>query len=246
MAQNSNTIWTWVIIIIVLIIVIALGWWWYASQQGLLTNTVTTTQTQSSQKDITAFSLAGLNPPVDGTIDNNAHAITLTVPKGTDITKLSPTITVSPSAAVSPVSLVIQDFTNPVTYSVMAEDGSTQTYTVTVVIATDSVKISSKTGIGQFLTDAKGMTLYYFLTDVKGSGKSACTGDCITLWPPFYTNNIIVSSPLNATNFSIVTRDDGQQQLAYKGWPVYYYSKDINAGDVNGQGIGKVWYVIKP
>ena len=244
MAQNSAT--TWIIVIIIIIVVILLGWWYFSTQSS---STTTTSTTQSSEKSITAFSFDGLTPVVQATIDDVNHTIMLTVPKGTNVTKLTPTITVSNNATVSPASGAQQDFTNPVTYTVTAQDSSTQAYTVTVTVSTtaaDSVSISSKTGIGQFLTDTKGMTLYYFLTDKKGSGKSACTGSCATLWPPFSTANIMVSTPLKTSDFSMVTRTDNQQQLAYKGWPLYYYANDTTAGDVKGEGIGKVWYAIKP
>ena len=85
---------------------------------------------RSSAKEITTFTFGGLNPAVAGTIDGSD--ITVTVPSGTDVTSLSPTVVVSPEATVSPASGTAQDFTSPVTYTVTAEDGSTTTYTVTV------------------------------------------------------------------------------------------------------------------
>jgi cytoskeletal protein RodZ len=151
----------------VAIIIIGLGWWYFAMQSTTTstpttTNTTTTQPTQSSQKVITSFSFAALSPKVTVSINSPTNTIMATVPKGTNVTTLTPTIVVSDLATVSPASGKVQDFTNPVTYTVTAQDGSTQAYTVTVAIATDSVKISSKAAIGQFLTDAKGMTLYYF------------------------------------------------------------------------------------
>ncbi len=210
MSQKSTI--TWIIVVIVVIVIIILGWWWYSASQSPSTSNTPTQSTQTSQALITSFSLVGgLNPTADGVIDNNNSAIMLEVPKGTDVTKLTPTIVVSNGGTVSPASGMMEDFTNPVTYTVTGQDGSTQTYTVTVTIATDSVSVSSKTGIGQFLVDAKSMTLYYFLTDTKGSGQSACTGSCATLWPPFYAANVVVSTPLKTSDFSMVTRTDGQQ-----------------------------------
>ena len=85
---------------------------------------------RSSAKEITTFTFGSLSPAVAGTIDDND--ITVTVPSGTDVTSLSPTVVVSPEATVSPASGTAQDFTSPVTYTVTAEDGSTATYTVTV------------------------------------------------------------------------------------------------------------------
>ena len=80
----------------------------------------------SSAKDITGFTFGGLNPEVTGTI--NGTNITATVPNGTDVTALIPTITVSSDATVLPASTVAQDFTNPVTYTVTAQDGTILNY----------------------------------------------------------------------------------------------------------------------
>jgi Fibronectin type III domain. len=84
----------------------------------------------SSEKDITAFTITGQSgsSTISGTI-------AVTMPFGTDVTALTPSITVSPSATVSPTSDTAQDFTSPVTYTVTAADTSTETYTVTVTVA---------------------------------------------------------------------------------------------------------------
>ena len=37
---------------------------------------------------------------------------------------------------------------------------------------------------GEIVVDGKGMSVYYFTKDVKDSGKSNCTGDCLVKWPP--------------------------------------------------------------
>ncbi len=138
MAQDSNTTTTWIIVIVVIIIIIALGWWYFAQQNAATTVTTTpspSAQVQSSAKYIMSFSFSGLTPAVSATIDNTNYTVTATVPKGTDLTKLTPTITVSDNATVVPASGTQQDFTNPVTYTVTAQDGSTQQYTVTVKAA---------------------------------------------------------------------------------------------------------------
>lgn len=81
---------------------------------------------QSGQKEITGFQING----VQGIISGNA--ITVELPEGTDLTALTPQITVSDKAAVSPSGGSALDFTSPVKYTVTAEDGTTQIYTVTV------------------------------------------------------------------------------------------------------------------
>ncbi|MDR3519414.1 MAG: DUF5011 domain-containing protein [Candidatus Pacebacteria bacterium] len=90
---------------------------------------------QSSLKTITAFDFSNLTPIVSGVVDETNHAISLTVPYGTDITTLVPMITISDKASISPTTNTSQDFTNPVTYKITAEDGSTQNYVVNVTVA---------------------------------------------------------------------------------------------------------------
>ncbi len=89
----------------------------------------------SSSKAISDFSFSGFTPEVSGTIDEVAHTVALTVPFGTGLTTIIPTISVSVGATSSPASGVLQDFTNPVEYFITAEDGSTQIYTVTATTA---------------------------------------------------------------------------------------------------------------
>jgi predicted lipoprotein with Yx(FWY)xxD motif len=99
----------------------------------------------------------------------------------------------------------------------------------------------SKT-LGNYLVDQKGMTLYIFDKD-KEAGKSACNGGCANLWAPFAPE----AGQAKATEpLSIITRDDGTKQYAYKGKPLYYYDKDSKAGDTRGDAVGKVWWVAKP
>ncbi len=90
-------------------------------------------------KAITAFNFKGLTPNVTGTVNEASKTIALTVPYGTYVTSLVPTITHT-GASVSPNTGVAQNFTNPVTYTVTAADSSTQQYTVTVTVAADPAK----------------------------------------------------------------------------------------------------------
>jgi hypothetical protein len=91
----------------------------------------------SSVKQITAFSFASLTPNVSGSIDETNHVISLTVPFGTSVTALVPTIVISDKASISPSNNTAQNFSSPVTYTVTAENSSTQNYVVTVTVAPD-------------------------------------------------------------------------------------------------------------
>ena len=87
--------------------------------------------------------------------------------------------------------------------------------------------------------DAKGMTLYMF--DKDAGGKSVCNGPCATNWPPLMAGTAAASG-----DYSVVMRDDGAKQLAYKGKPLYYWVKDSKPGDKTGDGFNGVWRVAAP
>jgi predicted lipoprotein with Yx(FWY)xxD motif len=92
------------------------------------------------------------------------------------------------------------------------------------------------------LTNAAGMTLYTFDKDAAGSGKSACNGPCAGNWPP-----LMAAADAKASgDYTIVTRDDGGRQWAYKGRPLYGWVKDAKPGDRTGDGFNGVWHVAKP
>jgi predicted lipoprotein with Yx(FWY)xxD motif len=87
-----------------------------------------------------------------------------------------------------------------------------------------------------------GMTLYTFDRDTMGSGKSVCNGPCATNWPPLMAN----TSDNASGDWSVVTRDDGMRQWAFRGKPVYYWAKDSKPGDRTGDGFNNAWRLAKP
>ncbi len=109
----------------------------------------------------------------------------------------------------------------------------------------DTVKTAA-TSLGTILTDSQGKSLYFFADDIPSSGISTCSGKCLSFWPVFYSASPVVSAPLAASDFSVITRADGTSQTTYKGWPLYYFSKDASAGDLKGENIQGNWSVAKP
>lgn len=92
------------------------------------------------------------------------------------------------------------------------------------------------------LVNADGMTLYTFDRDVAGSGKSTCNGPCAANWPP-----LAAAADASASgDWSIVTRDDGGKQWAYKGKPLYRWIKDQKPGDRTGDGFNNAWRLARP
>lgn len=90
------------------------------------------------------------------------------------------------------------------------------------------------------LVNTGGMTVYTFDKDVAGSGKSVCNGPCLALWPAVAAGDTVPVGP-----YSVVTRDDGAKQLAYKGKPLYLYSADTQAGERKGNNFKNIWHVVK-
>jgi len=93
------------------------------------------------------------------------------------------------------------------------------------------------------MTNATGWTLYLRKSDNQTAGTSSCTGACITSWPAFYATSLTLPQGFDQNDFKLVPRADGIKQLAYYGWPLYYYHNDKAAGDTVGQGAGSVWFV---
>ena len=92
---------------------------------------------------------------------------------------------------------------------------------------------------GSVMTDSAGMTLYTF--DKDAGGKSTCSGPCAANWPP-----LLVAGDAKASgDWSIVARDDGSKQWAFKGKPLYHWSKDQKPGDMTGDGFNGVWHAVK-
>ena len=92
------------------------------------------------------------------------------------------------------------------------------------------------------LTGSNGMSLYIFDKDAAGNGKSVCNDGCAANWPPL----LAMSGDTASGDYTIVTRDDGKKQWAFRGKPLYYWAKDQKPGDKTGDGFNNVWRVAKP
>lgn len=95
---------------------------------------------------------------------------------------------------------------------------------------------------GDALVGPTGMTLYVFDRDAAGSGKSVCNGACATNWPPLKAS----AGDKARGDYSVITRDDGQLQWAFKGKPLYHWAKDSKPGDRTGDGFNQVWHTARP
>jgi predicted lipoprotein with Yx(FWY)xxD motif len=107
---------------------------------------------------------------------------------------------------------------------------------------------ATNTSLGSIVVDGSGRTLYLFAKDTKGT--STCSGACAHFWPPFTaTHKPALGSGVPASAISLAKRADGKKQVIFAGHPLYYFSGDHSAGQMNGQGIdefGAKWFAVTP
>jgi predicted lipoprotein with Yx(FWY)xxD motif len=119
----------------------------------------------------------------------------------------------------------------------------------TTTQAVGQATVSTKTGgLGTYLADADGRTLYLFEKDTGTT--STCSGACASAWPPFLTTGApSAAGAAKADLIGTTTRDDDTVQVTYAGHPLYYYSGDSAPGDTKGQDVeafGAEWYALGP
>ena len=114
--------------------------------------------------------------------------------------------------------------------------------------AKGAVVSTAKTNLGRIIVKSNGRTLYLFGKD--RNGKSACSGQCATFWPPLITSGKPrVTSGARASLVGTTRRADGRLQVTYNHHPLYTFVKDTKAGQTNGEGVsafGAVWDAVSP
>ena len=103
-----------------------------------------------------------------------------------------------------------------------------------------------QTNLGQILVSAKGLTLYLFMKD--RNGRSACSGTCVTYWPPLMNAAKLTVGPgVKRALVGTTKRTDGRLQVTYNKHPLYTFALDKRAGQTKGQGssnFGAKWYAV--
>jgi predicted lipoprotein with Yx(FWY)xxD motif len=113
-------------------------------------------------------------------------------------------------------------------------------------VASVAVKTMS-TSKGLVLVNAAGLTLYWFAMDTPT--QSNCTGSCTSYWPPVMGTAVAATGTSLPHGFGTIKRAKGQEQVTYDGHPLYTYTGDTAAGQLNGNGInvsGGLWWAITP
>ena len=107
------------------------------------------------------------------------------------------------------------------------------------------ISVVEDPALGKILVGAKGMTLYMFTKDE--ANKSNCAGDCLVKWPPLLTmGKPVLGDGVDASLVGSAALADGTKIVTYNGMPLYYWVNDKAAGDVTGQKVGDVWFVVSP
>lgn len=110
------------------------------------------------------------------------------------------------------------------------------------LVATDDGRI------GTYLADSEGFTLYRFDNDTTNPPASNCAGECAETWPRVlltWPASVYVQG-VDPSTVSYIELENGECQLTVNNWPVYYFANDRAPGDVNGHGVGDVWFAIAP
>lgn len=130
---------------------------------------------------------------------------------------------------------------------------STQVSTTTSVVTKTAsalgytVNIAYKSGIGFYLTNATGFTLYFRSTDTPNSGTTTCnTAVCEKNWPVFYAATLNLPPGLNASSFATMTAYNNTKITTYDGYPLFYWISDSAPGAATGQGIGSFYACTVP
>ncbi len=100
---------------------------------------------------------------------------------------------------------------------------------------------------GPYMVGPEGMTLYVFTRDSLDT--SVCTERCLENWPALTVESAdaLTTDPAIPGEFGTITReDDGTTQVTYNGWPLYYWAHDEAPGDMTGEGVGGVWWIVPP
>ncbi len=92
------------------------------------------------------------------------------------------------------------------------------------------------------LVTKDGFSLYVFDNDIAGSGQSVCNQPCSNVFPPYVAG----AKDSAKGDMSLINRQDGSKQWAYKGRPLYRFYADDRPGQQGGDGINRnLWHIAR-
>jgi predicted lipoprotein with Yx(FWY)xxD motif len=159
-------------------------------------------------------------------------------------------LTLNYKALTSVLVVLTVIFAGATAYMVAYPAKSAQTFTSTVTVAgsaSNAVGIAYKQGIGFYLVNGTGFTLYYRTSDKPNSGTTTCVSStCEKNWPAFYRSSLVLATGLNASSFAVITPYNSTKIVTYGGYPLYYWTFDAKPGDTTGQGVGQFYVATVP
>jgi predicted lipoprotein with Yx(FWY)xxD motif len=108
----------------------------------------------------------------------------------------------------------------------------------------EAIVTTASSPLGDILVGEGGFTVYGFTPDEGGT--PTCVDECAASWPPVLLESADVPAGLDPDVFSVVEYPEGGFVLRAGEWPLYYFAGDRAAGDVNGQGVNDIWFVVDP
>lgn len=149
-----------------------------------------------------------------------------------------------PETGATPTSSVAEP---AVTEPAVTEPAATEPVTTQAATAAEEAEISVATDpeLGEILVGNGGMTLYMYTID--GPDQVNCSGDCLVNWPPLVTQgNPVLGEGVDPALVGTAELPDGSLIVTYNQMPLYFWINDLKPGDVTGQDVGGVWYVVSP
>jgi predicted lipoprotein with Yx(FWY)xxD motif len=110
--------------------------------------------------------------------------------------------------------------------------------------AAGAVLRTSDSALGTIVVAGSGRTVYVFDKDTAAGGTSSCSGACLQKWPAVAADAADPAVDGVTGKVGTITRDDGTMQVTLGGMPLYTYAGDSDPGDVTGQGVQGVWWVV--
>jgi predicted lipoprotein with Yx(FWY)xxD motif len=148
------------------------------------------------------------------------------------------------------VALALTTLSVPMMFGVTSSEAQTKP---AAPAATKKPSISigvASSKLGNIMVDDKGLSLYMFTPDARNV--SNCEAACLTAWPPIMLGkddtlaDVELTGGLRRSLLGVAMRENGSRHVTYNGWPLYYWFRDAKAGDVLGQWVGNVWFVLSP
>lgn len=175
-------------------------------------------EVKSNKKNISSLSIQNI-PGATSTFDASSNSYSISVPSGTNLKAIVLTLTLPTGATCSPLSGSVQDFTNPVNYTITAEDGSKQTFKITILV--NRMTKSSEKFIVEFSFKSLNPIVKAIIdnTNKKINAEVPANTDLTKLIPTILISQKASVSPssLVVQNFSSpilyeVTAEDGSKQ----------------------------------